>query len=104
MREPRFPFLRSLFGAVQLILPRPGGVVEVRCAADPSGVESFAILTGSLQNPPDEESLVRKFIALSENILGKERSHRATETILTAEKISDLKALLIAVSTPSKPG
>jgi 2-methylcitrate dehydratase len=53
---------------------------------------------GSLQNPPDEESLVRKFLALSESILGKERSHKAAGIILGAEKIPDLEALLSAVS------
>jgi 2-methylcitrate dehydratase len=57
---------------------------------------------GGLQNRADENSLIRKFTALSANILGKERSYRATEIILGAEKISDLKSLLVAVSAPAR--
>ena len=54
---------------------------------------------GSIQNPAGEESLVKKFLALSENILGKDRAHRATEVILSAEKLSGLGELLDAVAS-----
>ncbi len=68
------------------------GVVERAKVPDPPG---------SIENPADEKSLMRKFVALSEKIVGKEGSSRAAEIILAVEKISDLKALLSAVSAPS---
>jgi 2-methylcitrate dehydratase len=59
---------------------------------------------GSLQNPPDQESLIRKFVALSQSLLGMERSRRAAETILAVEKIADLGVLVSALSPPAKAG
>jgi len=59
---------------------------------------------GSLRNPADEEGLVKKFLALSENVLGKQRARRATEVILSVEALSDLSDLLNVISSPAKPG
>ena len=57
---------------------------------------------GSVQNPADEESITKKFLALSESVLGKDRSHKAIETILSVETKTNLKDLVDVVSA-AKP-
>jgi 2-methylcitrate dehydratase len=59
---------------------------------------------GSLQNPADDASLMKKFLALSEQVLGKDRAPRAAEVILSAEKVTALKDLLEAVTPISSSG
>jgi 2-methylcitrate dehydratase len=52
---------------------------------------------GSMQNPADEGILGKKFLALTENGLGKARAKKAAELILSVERTSNLKDLLSAV-------
>lgn len=86
------PFLTSLYpeslGANIAVRLRNGNVLRAEVPYPP----------GHRQNPADDESIVRKFLALSENVLGKERAHRATEVILSIEAISDLGNLLEVMS------
>jgi 2-methylcitrate dehydratase len=57
---------------------------------------------GNMLNPAGDMELIRKFLALSEAVLGRERAQRAIETILAVDTMPDLAALLNALS-PSKP-
>ena len=59
---------------------------------------------GSMQNPADEGILGKKFLALSENVLGRVRAQKATDVILSIDRTSNLKDLLSAVASPSKTG
>ncbi len=59
---------------------------------------------GGLQNRADENRVIKKFTTLSSNLLGKDRCQMTAEIILGAEKITDLRVLLAAVSAPKKPG
>jgi 2-methylcitrate dehydratase len=58
---------------------------------------------GNMLNPAGDAELTRKFLALSESVLGRGRAQRAIEVILTVETMSNLGNLLNALS-PSKPG
>jgi 2-methylcitrate dehydratase len=53
---------------------------------------------GSMENPADEEILGKKFLSLTEKVLGKPRAQKAIEVVLSVEKTSNLKDLLNAVS------
>ena len=89
------PFLTSLYpeslGANLEVRLRNGNVLKAEVPYPP----------GHRQNPADDESIMKKFLALSENILGKERARRATEVIFSVEAISDLGNLLETLSTVS---
>jgi hypothetical protein len=54
-------------------------------------------------NPAGDAELMRKFLALSESVLGGARAQRAVETILAVDTMTDLGALLDALA-PAKPG
>jgi len=58
---------------------------------------------GNMLNPASDAELTRKFLALSEGVLGKERAQKAVELILAVDAMSDLETLLDALS-PAKPG
>jgi 2-methylcitrate dehydratase len=58
---------------------------------------------GNMLNPASDAELTRKFLALSEGVLGKERAQKAVELILAVDTMSDLETLLDALS-PAKPG
>lgn len=73
---------------------RNGNVLRAELPAPP----------GSMQNPADEEILGKKFLALSEKVLGRARAQKAIEVILSVEQTSNLKDLLGAVASPSKTG
>jgi 2-methylcitrate dehydratase len=64
---------------------------------------SVPIPPGSMLNPPDDASLARKFLALSESVLGRARAGQAIETILSLDTMPSLEHLLDALA-PSKPG
>ena len=64
---------------------RNGSVLEAELAAPP----------GSLENPADEGILGKKFLALSENVLGKVRAQKAIDVILSVERMSSLKDFLM---------
>jgi len=51
-----------------------------------------------LANPADEGILGKKFLALSENVLGKVRAQKAIDVILSVERMSSLKDLLNAIA------
>jgi 2-methylcitrate dehydratase len=91
------PFLTSLYpesiGANVEVQLQNGNLLKAEAPYPP----------GHRLNPADDESLVKKFLALSENVLGKERAQRATEVILCVEALSDLGSLVELLS-PSEPG
>jgi len=53
---------------------------------------------GSMSNPASDSELTTKFVALSESVLGQERTRRTVEIILAVETVSDLTALVNALS------
>jgi 2-methylcitrate dehydratase len=53
---------------------------------------------GNMLNPASDADLTRKFLALSESVLGKARAEKAIEVILAVDAMPDLKNLLDAVS------
>ncbi len=53
---------------------------------------------GNMLNPAGDAELTRKFLALSETVLGKARAQRAIEIILSADTMPDLGDLLNSVS------
>jgi 2-methylcitrate dehydratase len=57
---------------------------------------------GNMLNPADDAELTRKFLALSDSVLGRERAQRAIEAILAVDTMPDLGPLLEALS-PAKP-
>ena len=64
---------------------------------------SVPIPPGSMLNPADDASLERKFLALSERVLGRARAEAAIEAILSIDTMPSLENLVNAV-TPSKQG
>jgi 2-methylcitrate dehydratase len=64
---------------------------------------SVPIPPGSMLNPADDASLIRKFFALSERVLGRARAQQAIEVTLSLDTVPSLEDLLTAV-TPSKQG
>ena len=84
---------REAYGVKIEVQLRNGSVLRAELPAPP----------GSMQNPADEEILGKKFLALSENVLGRVRAQKAIEVILSVERTSNLKDLLSAVF-PSKTG
>jgi len=59
---------------------------------------SMPIPPGNMLNPADDMDLTRKFLALSENVLGKARAQRAIEVILAVDAMPNLGNLLGALS------
>ena len=49
---------------------------------------------GSLENPPTDTMLVKKFMGMAEDHLGKAGAEKAVETILEVDQISDLGRLI----------
>ncbi len=58
---------------------------------------------GSIKNPADDVALSKKFLALSEPVLGRARAQAAIDVILSADTLPNLSKLVDAV-TPSKRG
>jgi 2-methylcitrate dehydratase len=58
---------------------------------------SVPIPPGSMLNPAGDAELTAKFIALSEGVLGGERTERAIEIILAVDTVSDLRDLVNAL-------
>ncbi len=88
------PFLTRLYpesiGANVQVQLRNGDVLKAEVPYPP----------GHRQNPAGDESLVKKFLVLAEDVLGRERGQRAAEIILSVEALSDLDKLLEALSPP----
>jgi 2-methylcitrate dehydratase len=59
---------------------------------------SVPIPPGNMLNPAGDAELTRKFLALSEGVLGKARAQRAIEVILAIDTMPDLGNLLDALS------
>ena len=68
---------------------RNGSVLKAELPAPP----------GSMENPADEEILGKKFLSLSEKVLGRARAQKAIDVILSVDRISNLKDLLSAVAS-----
>jgi len=85
---------REAYGVKIEVRLRDGNVLRAELAAPP----------GSLENPADDGILGRKFLALSENVLGKARAEKAIEVALSVDRLVNLKDLLGAVTSRSKTG
>ena len=77
---------REAYGVKVEVQLRNGSVLRAALPAPP----------GSLQNPADEGILGKKFLALSEDVLGRARAQKAIEIILSVERVSNLNDLLSA--------
>ena len=53
---------------------------------------------GSLENPPTDTMLVKKFMGIAEGHLGKAGAEKAVETILNVDQITDLGRLMNVLS------
>jgi len=49
---------------------------------------------GSLENPPTDDFLIKKFMGLAEGPLGKAKAEKAVETILNVDHVTDLGRLM----------
>jgi 2-methylcitrate dehydratase len=56
---------------------------------------------GNMLNPASDAQLTRKFLVLSEAVLGRARGQRAIEAVLAVDTMPDLKPLLDALSPSS---
>jgi 2-methylcitrate dehydratase PrpD len=59
---------------------------------------SVPIPPGNMLNPAGDAELTRKFLALSETVLGRARAQRAVEVILGVDTMPDLGDLLNSLS------
>ena len=53
---------------------------------------------GNMLNPAGDAELTRKFLTLSEGVLGKARAQKAIEVILGLDTLPDLAGLLSALA------
>jgi 2-methylcitrate dehydratase len=81
------------FGANIEAVSRGGAVAKANVPIPP----------GSMKNPPDDQRLSTKFLALAEPVLGRARAEAAIETILAVDTMPDLSKLMAAV-TPATRG
>ncbi|HEY6254589.1 MAG TPA: MmgE/PrpD family protein [Xanthobacteraceae bacterium] len=63
---------------------------------------SVPIPPGNMLNPASDADLTRKFLALSEGVLGRARAQKAIEVVLAVDTMGDLGNLLSALA-PAKP-
>ncbi len=109
-REPRVvELIRKVTLRSDLSLSGPGreayGVkIEVRLKNGNVVSSELSAPPGSLENPADDAILTRKFLALSENVIGKARAEKAAELILAVDRAPNLKELISAVTARSKTG
>ena len=75
-----------------------GASLEVRLANGRLLRAHVPIPPGDFRNPADEASLSRKFFALSETVLGRERAQRAAEVIRSVDSLADLNDLVSAIT------
>jgi 2-methylcitrate dehydratase len=75
-----------------------GANLEVRLQNGTVLAANMPIPPGNMLNPAGDADLTRKFLALSEGVLGRERAQRAIEVILAVDTMSDLGNLLNALS------
>jgi 2-methylcitrate dehydratase len=75
-----------------------GSNIEVRLASGRVVKASVPIPPGDMRNPADDASLARKFLTLSEKVLGLDRARRAADTLRAVDSVVDLSVLLSAIS------
>jgi len=75
-----------------------GSNIEVRLLSGMVLKANVPIPPGDMRNPADDANLARKFLALSEKVLGPDRAQRAVGIIRSVETMTDLGALVAAVS------
>jgi 2-methylcitrate dehydratase len=63
---------------------------------------SVPIPPGTMLKPPDDASLARKFLALSESVLGRARAGQAMDAILSVDAMPGLANLLVAITSPKR--
>jgi 2-methylcitrate dehydratase len=79
---------REVYGANIEVRMRDGGVLKADMPAPP----------GSLENPADDGILGRKFLALSQEVLGKARAEKTIEVALAVDRLTDLAELTHLIS------
>ena len=79
-----------------------GANVEVRLKNGNVVSASMPNPPGTLQNPADEKILTKKFLALAEGVLGKQRAAKAPGVILSVDQMTSLGSLVSAVSPLAK--
>jgi len=89
--DPALP--NADLGAKMQVMSREGQIYNARIPIPP----------GSMLNPADDGSLVKKFVTLAEGALGRARTQPAIDAVLSVERMPDLGNLLNAI-TPSKQG
>jgi 2-methylcitrate dehydratase len=60
---------------------------------------SVPIPPGNMLNPAGDADLTRKFLALTESVLGRDRAQRAVDVVLAVDSMPDLANLLKALSS-----
>jgi len=105
-RDPRaLAVVRKLKLASEASLPNEnlGANLEVVSHGGTVLKANVPIPPGNMLNPAGDAELTRKFLALSENVLGKQRAQEAIQAVLAVDTMPDLGGLLNALS-PAKPG
>lgn len=78
-----------------------GANVQAVSRAGKAYNSSVPIPPGSMLNPADDASLIRKFLTLSEDVLGRARAQQTIEMAFSIDKAPSLENFLTAL-TPSK--
>jgi 2-methylcitrate dehydratase len=104
--QPRFKDPRALALKRRLSLRRDASLSDENLGANLDlTLQNGAMLSvsvpippGNMLNPASDAELRRKFLTLSEAVLGKERAEKAIEVILAVDMLPDLGNLLSALS------
>ena len=57
----------------------------------------------AIESPHTEGEILNKFYRLSERVLGRERARDASELVLRAEKLTDVRSLMDALRASTEP-
>ncbi len=79
-----------------------GAIVQAVSRAGKVYNASVPIPPGNMLNPADDASLIKKFLALSESVLGRARSQQAIETTLSLDRAPNLDNFLTAITPPKR--
>ena len=104
-KDPRALALKrklSVRGDPSLSNENIGANIEVKLTDGHVLAASVPIPPGNMLNPADDAALTRKFLALSEPVLGAERARKAIDAVLAVDTMADLGGLLGALA-PAKP-
>jgi 2-methylcitrate dehydratase len=105
-RDPRaLALMRKLTLASEASLPNENMGANLEVVSQDGAVltANVPVPPGNMLNPAGDPELTRKFLALSEGVLGGQRAQRAVETILAVDTMSDLGTLMSALA-PEKRG